>query len=181
MNVILKENWTVDRFLAWEDKQEGKYEFDGTRIIEMTGGSRGHQRIVFNILRFLIEALDPARFDVIQEMRTTNGSQVRYPDVVVCQGRVGRTVRTLHDALVIFEVLSDDTAETDLEQKRDDYARLPGLDCYVLVEQNKAAVKILRRAANGWLETPVTKGDVALDGIGTAIPLDAIYATIDFN
>ncbi len=59
MNVMLAHNWTVDRFLAWEDKQEGKHEFDGTRIIEMTGGCRSHQRIVFNLQQFLIGTLDP--------------------------------------------------------------------------------------------------------------------------
>ncbi len=180
MNVILKETWTVDRFLAWEDKQEGKHEFDGTRIIEMTGGSRRHQRIVFNLQQFLIGALDPESYDVIQEMRTTNGVQVRYPDLVVCDGRVGDTVRTLREALVLFEVLSDDTADTDLNHKRDDYALLPGLRRYVVVEQDKAAATVLERAGDGWTETQVTEGSIELPELGVSLPLSVIYATIRF-
>lgn len=53
MNVALRDPWTVERFLAWEDKQEGRHEFDGVRVITMTGGCRAHQRIVFNLLRLL--------------------------------------------------------------------------------------------------------------------------------
>lgn len=40
MNIAVQETWTVERFLARENKQAGKHESDGERIIEMTGGSR---------------------------------------------------------------------------------------------------------------------------------------------
>ena len=53
MNVALREPWTVERFLSREDAQEARDEFDGTRIIEMTGGSRAHHRIIFNLMRLL--------------------------------------------------------------------------------------------------------------------------------
>lgn len=48
MNLVLREPWTVDRFLAWEDRQEGRHEFDGTQIIEMTG-ERGRTSGSFSI------------------------------------------------------------------------------------------------------------------------------------
>ena len=48
MDTVLAEAWTTDRFLAWEDRQEGKHEFDGQQVIPMTGGSVAYQRIVFN-------------------------------------------------------------------------------------------------------------------------------------
>jgi len=32
---------TVDEFLAWEQRQEGRYEFDGFRPVAMTGGTVG--------------------------------------------------------------------------------------------------------------------------------------------
>ena len=50
MNVVLHEPWTVERFLLWEDAQEGRHEFDGAQVITVTGGSRNHQRIVFNLI-----------------------------------------------------------------------------------------------------------------------------------
>ena len=33
---------TVDEFLAWERRQELKYEFDGFQPVAMTGGSLNH-------------------------------------------------------------------------------------------------------------------------------------------
>ena len=40
---------TSESFLAWEDRQECKFEFDGRRVIPMTGGSIAHLRIVANV------------------------------------------------------------------------------------------------------------------------------------
>ena len=81
MNLVMREPWPVERFLFWEDAQEGKHEFDGTRIIEMTGGSRRHQRIVFNLMRLLAERLTPDLFDARDAGRS--GRQGLVP------GRVG--------------------------------------------------------------------------------------------
>ncbi len=115
-------------------------------------------------------------------MRTTNGLQVRYPGLVVCDGRVGDLVRTLRDALVIFEVLSDDTEETDIGRKREDYGRLAGLRNYVLVEQERPAVTVLARAADRrWEDRPAAEGFVSLPEIGFNIPLATAYATVRFG
>jgi hypothetical protein len=34
---------TVDQFLAWERRQELRYEFDGTALVAMTGGTLGNR------------------------------------------------------------------------------------------------------------------------------------------
>lgn len=39
MDTLLREPETTESFLAWEDGQDGKHEFDGARVIPMTGGS----------------------------------------------------------------------------------------------------------------------------------------------
>jgi len=49
MDTVLDRPWTTETFLAWEDRQEGKHEFDGRDLIPMTGGSIAHQRIVGNL------------------------------------------------------------------------------------------------------------------------------------
>jgi hypothetical protein len=65
MNFMLQEAWTVERFLAWEDGQEGKHEFDGVRIIAMAGRRRAHQRIVMTLMRLLEDRLAPGSFDAV--------------------------------------------------------------------------------------------------------------------
>jgi hypothetical protein len=53
MRTVLDRPWTNERFLAWEDQQEGKYEFDGLNIVPMTGGTIAHQDIMFNLRAML--------------------------------------------------------------------------------------------------------------------------------
>jgi Uma2 family endonuclease len=178
MNVVLREPWPVERFLSWEDAQEGKHEFDGTRIIEMTGGSRAHQRIIFNLMRLLTEHLDSEAFDAVQEMRVEVAGKVRYPDVTVCAGRIPDGTRTLRSALVIFEVLSDQTADIDRQAKRIEYASLPGMRRYILLEQHSIAATILALSAGNWHETRITSGGLPLPELGIELPIGEIYRSV---
>lgn len=175
MNIVLREPWTVERFLEWEDRQEGRHEFDGARIIEMTGGSRVHQQIVANLIRFFEDHLDLSRFDVVQEMRVALGNRVRYPDVTVAAGTIAGNVKTLDDALVLFEVLSDETLQTDLVAKRNEYTRLPSLRHYVLLEQDREFLTVLERVRDGWQESQVADGALSLPELDVSVPLTAIY------
>ena len=185
MHIAQREPWTVDRFLTWEDVQEGRHEFDGSQIVAMTGESRAHQRIISNLIRLLEDALDPDRFDAVPEMRLQVAGKIRYPDVAVVAGRIADDVRTLQDAVALFEVLSDDTAATDRREKRAEYARLPGLRCYVLLDQGRMAATMLRRGEQAWVETELAQGSAGvlsaaggtleLPEVGVALSLGAIY------
>ncbi len=174
MNIALRKPWTVARFLDWEDRQEGKHEFDGTQIIDLTGGSRAHQRIVANLLRWFEDNLDPERFDAIQEMRIDVGGKVRYPDMAIVKAPVSETGKTLHDAVVVFEVLSDETADRDLGPKLADYRGLPAIRRYVTIDQRQIAVTTREVTPSGWTERDVTAGSLDLPEVGATLPLEAI-------
>jgi Uma2 family endonuclease len=49
MNVAFQKPWTPERFLAWVESQEERYEFDGIQPVAMTGGNARHDRITTNI------------------------------------------------------------------------------------------------------------------------------------
>lgn len=49
MDTVLDRPSTTESFLAWEDHQEGKHEFDRHQVLAMTGGSVAHQCIVMNL------------------------------------------------------------------------------------------------------------------------------------
>ena len=53
MNVALRKPMTVAEFLAWELRQELRYEFDGFRPVAMTGGTIEHDLITFNVRKSL--------------------------------------------------------------------------------------------------------------------------------
>lgn len=182
MDTAPAEAWTVDSFLAWEDRQEGKHEFDSQRIVPTTGGSIAHQRIVANLVVTLLRLLDPAGLEPFQEMRIRCGGKVRYPDIAVWTGRVAQTLRTLTDALAIFEVLSDDTATTDRVDKLIDYALLPSLRSYVLLEQTAMAAALFQREPGGvWIASAHVEGALVLPGLNITLPMAELYRRLTFT
>ena len=50
MNVTLRPRLTKEEFLAWEERQELRHEFDGHKVIAMVGATQAHELIVANIL-----------------------------------------------------------------------------------------------------------------------------------
>ncbi len=181
MDTVLNRPWTTETFLAWEDRQEGKHEFDGRDVIPMTGGSVAHQEIVFSLRVLLGRLLADRPFRTLHEMRLRIGVRIRYPDVVVCAGPLDQTTRTLTDALAIFEVLSDDTATTDRVDKLIDYAALPSLRSYVLLEQTAVAATLFQREAGGaWIASAHTEGALVLPGLDITLPLAELYQGLTF-
>ena len=182
MDTVLERQWTTDSFLAWEDRQEGKYEFDGRKVIPMTGGTVAHQVIVFNLLVVLGRVLADLPFRALHEMRHRIGSRVRYPDVVVCARSLDQTTRTLTDAMAVFEVLSDDTATKDRVDKLIDYAEVPSLRCYILLEQTAMAATLFQREPGGvWIASAHTQGDLLLPGLDISLPLADLYQGLTFS
>jgi Uma2 family endonuclease len=181
MDTVLDRPWTTDTFLAWEDRQEGKHEFDGRHVIPMTGGSLAHQDIVFNLRGLLGRLLAGRPFRVVQAMRIRIGHRIRYPDVLVCAGPLDQTTRTLTDAAAIFEVLSGDNATTDRVEKLIEYAEIPSVRCYVLLEQTAVAATLFRREPGAtWTASAHTGGDLALPGLDIMLPLADLYQGLTF-
>jgi Uma2 family endonuclease len=179
MDTVLREPWTVEGFLAWEDRQEVKHEFDGQRALPMTGGSRAHQRIIFNLLTLLTARVAPG-YDVVQEMRVRIGTKVRYPDVCVCAGPIPQATRTLTDAVAIFEALSEETAAADRGAKLGEYAGLPGIRYYVLLEQDRIDATVHRLEGGRWEAATLSGGMLLLPEIGVELAANDVYSGLRF-
>jgi len=181
MDTVLDRPWTAESFLAWEDRQEFKHEFDGRRVIPMTGSTIAHQRIIFNLNLTLMGLLGDRALMAILEMRLRTGTAIRYPDVVVCAGPLDQTTRTLTDAIAIFEVRSDDTATTDRMDKLIDYAAVPSLRAYVLLEQTAVAATLFQREPGApWIASAHTDGALLLAGLDITLPLADLYRGLTF-
>ena len=181
MDTVLDQSWTTETFLAWEDRQEGKHEFDGREIIPMTGGTLAHQRIIGNLWMTLLRLLGDRSLTASLEMRLRIGTRVRYPDVVVFSGPLDQTTRTLADATAIFEVLSDDTATTDRVEKLIEYAAVPSLRCYVLLEQTAIGATLFQPQPGGrWVASARTEGELDLPGLDVTLSLADLYQGLTF-
>ena len=82
--------------------------------------------------------------------------------------------------MVLFEVASNDTVAIDQGDKRAEYAQLPSIRRYVMLEQSRMAATVLERTATGWTESNPAM-DLALPELGVTLPFAAIWRNARFN
>jgi Uma2 family endonuclease len=178
---------TLESFLAWEERQELRYEFDGFRPVARTGGTYAHARIQFRLLSALGNHLDGKPCKAVgggMKVRTTNG--VRYPDAFVICSPIPLNATLAHDPVVICEILSPSTADDDLGAKKTEYQALPSVQSYIVLQQTHRSAQVFRRVGEAtsddekaaeWTFEFIVGPDaaIALPEIGVAIPLAEIY------
>ena len=166
---------TLEEFLDWERSQDQRFEFDGIQPVAMTGGSRAHSLIATRLAAALVFQVKPPCEAHGPELKVITTGRVRYPDAsVVCNH--SETDDDTVAPTAIFEVLSPSTALTDRRVKAIEYAAVPNVMVYVLLEQNRPEVTVRRRSA-GWEAEVLTGPDAMLElpEIDVAIPLAFIY------
>ena len=183
MNVALRRTMSLDDFLAWEERQELRYEFDGFRPVAMTGGTEAHSLIQARLIAALTNRLDgkPCRAHG-SHMKVEVAGRIRYPDAfVVCSEPVaGRKVIT--DPVVVFEILSDSSAADDLLRKNAEYCATASVQRYVVLQQVTAGATVFARRGELWAAVVVQGEGAVLDmpEIDIAVPLAEIYAGVPF-
>jgi Uma2 family endonuclease len=71
---------TVEGFLAWEQQQLLRHEFDGRRTTAMTGGSLNHSAIATNVVRAQERRLKAPCRAYRGDVKVLAADSVRYPD-----------------------------------------------------------------------------------------------------
>src|SRR4051812_13828085 len=77
---------TLAEFLAWEQRQEVKFEFDGFEPVAMVGVSVAHSTIQINVVTALANLLRGNRCRPhVSDLKIEVAGRIRYPDAfVVC-------------------------------------------------------------------------------------------------
>jgi Uma2 family endonuclease len=179
MSVALHKPITLAEFLAWEERQELRYEFDGFEPVAMTGGTIAHDQITFDLRKALDARLEgkPCR-PLGPNVKIIADGRARYPDGMVVCGPVSPTATVAEHPVVVFEVLSEGSSETDLIDKNREYRATPSIQRYVVLQQTHKAAIVFVRREDGWLSEIVSGDDASLDlpEIGIAVPLHEVYA-----
>ena len=183
MTVALRKAMTQQEFFAWAEAQDTRYEFDGFQPVAMTGGNIVHSRVIRNVNRQLANRLAGKACESLGPDAgiATVGGTVRYPDAVVSCTRPGNLDRLVPNPVVVFEVISPTSIRTDRIVKLREYAAVPTIRRYVIVEPNAVAVTVLSRdGADEPFHTVGLAEDDTLDlpEIGIGIPVAAIYEGI---
>jgi Uma2 family endonuclease len=183
MSLVVSKPMTLAEFLAWEERQPLRYDFDGLRPVAMTGGTRAHAIIQANLAIAIGGRLrgGPCRFYGSDLKIRTGDDRIRYPDgfVVCTSGESTSTV--VSDPVVIFEVLSPATAAVDRIVKAREYQATPSVQRYVMLEQDRIGATVYARAGDGWThEILIAESMLALSEIGVGLPLAELYEGLAF-
>ncbi len=181
---------TLDEYLAWEEKQEERYEFVDGVIRAMAGASYSHNTIVVNLTRRTANYLDGKPCYVLttsQKVRSESNTSVFYPDIGIhCGKPVLGKGNTLFNTVAIFEILSPSTERYDRTKKFHHYQQIETLREYFLVYQDAARIEAYRRTETGWevatYSVYVGLGAVLpLESVGISIPLTEIYENVELE
>jgi Uma2 family endonuclease len=172
---------TLAEFLAWEERQELRYEFDGFAPVAMTGGTIAHDRITFNLQKALDARLAGNSCQPFgPNVKIVVDGRVRYPDAfVVCQP-VPPTATVAGNPVVVFEVVSEGSTSTDLIDKNREYRATPSIQRYVILQQTRVAAVVFARRGPDWLSEIVAGPDAILQlpEIDIELPLAEVYGNI---
>ena len=175
---------TLAEFLAWEERQELRYEFDGFAPVALTGGTQAHDAIQVNLPTALGGRLrgGPCRAHG-SNLKVEVAGRIRYPDAFVTCGEPGAPGDTVERSpVVVFEVLSESTQTVDRTDKAREYRETPSVRRYVMLEQVRAAATVYAREGGTWIVTLLFRGDaLSMPEIGVEIPLDELYTGLDLD
>ncbi len=149
----------------------------------MTEGTFSHDRVGINITTQLSNHLrgKPCQPHG-KDLKLLIGNKVRYPDAYVSCGQYQNADKRGRDPVVIFEVLSDSTERTDLVEKNEEYASLPSVRRYVVLQQNRIGGMMFERRDGDWIGHLLNEQSlIQMPEIDIEIPLVAFYEEVSFD
>ncbi len=183
MNVALRKSMTVEQFLAWEERQELRYEFNGAGVRAMTGGTVAHDAIGQNLAISLGTRLRGTRCRAHgSNLKIKVMDSIRYPDAFVSCAPLRPDDTVAHEPVVIFEVLSRSTARVDRSEKNREYASTDSVRRYVMLEQHEIAATVFERVGDDWVGHILAAHAILhMPEIGIEVPLADFYEGLDFS
>lgn len=173
----------VDDFLAWEERQELRYERLGGVVTAMTGGTVNHSKLAANAATALRDALRGSACEALGDnvkVATPGGDFVYSDAAVVCGGLTGSET-VIRAPVVVVEVLSRGTEARDRGRKFEAYRSISSLRHYVLILPDERLVEVFSRRDDGsWADCRTFTDDAAVElpAIGVALALDAVYDSV---
>ncbi len=171
---------SVEDYLKEELTRQVKHELIDGHIYAMAGVSANHERIAGNLYRKFGNHLENSPCEPFgSDMKLRVKDNFFYPDVMVdCRFDESEPYYTETPVLIV-EVLSRSTRKKDETLKMMSYINLPGLQEYVLIEQDIADVTVLRRR-EGWLPNHYFLGDdITFESIDLTLPVEDIYRRVN--
>ena len=185
MTVLPKRQLTADEFQAWALKQprdgHGKFELVDGHVGMQEAERVVHTEIkgaVFAALRNAIKSAGRPCFAIVDGAQIRiHSKKVYQPDgLVYCGDRVPADALEVNTPVIVWEVLSPDSAARDHGDKLEAYFTLPSLHHYLIVDPTRRAIIHHRRGQDDELLTRVRKrGRLTFDPPGLEIEIADVF------
>ncbi len=186
--MAVQQAMTLERFLAWESRQELKHEYYRGEVrlhnVATPGGSTSHNRIETSLVYVLQDAFRRTECEVFtsnQTVTNVDGDIGFYPDATVLaeplQKRRYGTLDAVTNPAVVFEILSKGTESYDRDHKLDAYRAIPSMREIFLVDSSARRVERYLRTEDGWSYETFTQGEFTV--LGRPIALDGLYERVE--
>jgi Uma2 family endonuclease len=184
----LKTKITVEEYLEGEKISSVKHEYISGEVYAMAGASDKHHRISLNLAKGLDEHLRDSKCEVfITEMKLrVNPDTFYYPDVFVACDEDPESPFYREHPVLIIEVTSPSTRQTDRREKLRLYQEVPSVQEYVVIEQERMHIELHRRRPNGsWITYFYDRSDrdedIEFQSVGLKINILDIYDRVRFE
>lgn len=183
--------YTEAEYLAFDlaDDRPNEYNRDRT-VTRREGRNLSHLRISGNVSTSINNQLYDVEafiFSSLMRVKIEATTTYRYPDIGVVYGEaevVDTEPESLLNPTVLIEILSDFTELLDRSDKLNEYLKIPSLQEYILISQDKPQVeRYLRQDNFNWLNT-IFEGvnqKIELPSIGCVLQFSDIYRRISFE
>lgn len=187
MSAVPKTLMSAKEYLAFECQSEFRHEYYRGEIFQMSGASREHNLIVFNLASQISPQLRGKNCEgYANDMRvfTPITGLYTYPDLTVVCGEpefLDNEFDTLLNPIILIEVLSPSTADCDRGKKFWHYQSIESLREYLLIAQDEIKIEHLIKLANGrWDVREYGSADakIELSSIGISLDIAEIYEKI---
>ena len=150
----LKTKISLEDYLEGEKVSQIRHEFIDGEVYAMAGASDSHHRISANLFIKLEGHLKNSLCEAFMaEMKLKADENIfYYPDVFVAGDEKPESRYYREHPVLIIEVISPSTRQTDRREKLRAYQRIASVQEYVLIEQEKIYVELHRRQSDGrWI------------------------------
>lgn len=177
--------FTSQEYLAWEAKQQDKYEYYYGEVFAMGGASRRHVTVAGNIFAALDQSFvdTPCRAYMADMLVEVALNEIYYyPDVfVTCDPADHKAERFMRSPVLVVEVLSPSTEAYDRGEKFIRYRLIPSLQEYILVDPERLRIEIFRREGTGtWSLRDIAAGETLhLAGLDLEIPWERVFRNVE--
>lgn len=183
MNVLAKPRMTVDQYLAWAERNPGRYELHRGEVYAMAAETAAHVEVKaagYVALRSALRARQIPCHLFADGMTVRVDEHTAYePDALAyCGEKVPPTSVEVPNPVIVVEVLSPSTGQFDASIKLAGYFRLPSVAHYLIVDPTQPLIVHHSRGSGDMILTRiVTEGALELDPPGLQLAVRDIYST----